>query len=103
MPRRPLGITTNLPARSISVSEGLVEATSQKLKEFRERRLEDFVPFALFIDTVHRGGVAFVVALGLDIQGQKRALGFWEGATENAEVAETLLSDLEQRGLKLNA
>jgi len=86
-----------------AVSERLVEATSQKLKEFRERRLEDFDPFALFLDTVHRGGVAFVVALGLDIQGQKRVLGFWEGATENAEVAETLLIDMLQRGLRLSA
>lgn len=86
-----------------AVSERLVEASSQKLKEFRERRLEEFHPFALFLDTVHRGGVAFVVALGLDIQGQKLVLGFWEGATENAEVAETLLADLEQRGLKLSA
>jgi transposase-like protein len=86
-----------------AVSERLVEATRQKFKEFRERRLEDFAPFAVFLDTVHRGGMAFVVALGLDIQGQKRVLGFWEGATENAEVAETLLADLEARGLKLSA
>jgi transposase-like protein len=86
-----------------AVSEHLVEITSQKLKEFRERRLEDFHPFAIFLDTVHRGGVAFVVALGLDIAGQKLVLGFWEGATENAEVVETLLADLEQRGLKLSA
>ncbi len=86
-----------------AVSERLVEATTQKLKEFRERRLEDFAPFAMFLDTGHRGGTAFVVALGLDIGGQKRALGFWEGATENAEIGEMLLADLEQRGLKLNA
>jgi transposase-like protein len=81
----------------------LVEASTQKLKEFRQRRLEGFKPLAIFMDTVHRGGVAFVVALGLDTQGQKLTLGFWEGATENAEVAETLLGDLEQRGLKLSA
>jgi transposase-like protein len=86
-----------------AVSERLVEATRQKLKEFRERRLGDFAPFAVFVDTVHRGGRAFVVALGVDLQGQKRALGFWEGATENAEVSETLLADLEERGLKLSA
>jgi transposase-like protein len=86
-----------------AISERLVEATAQKLKEFRERRLEDFAPFAIFLDTVHRGGTAFVVALGLDTSGQKRALGFWEGATENAEVGEMLLADLERRGLKLNA
>ena len=85
-----------------AVSERLVEATSQKLKEFRERRLEGFSPLAVFLDTVHRGGQAFVVALGLDIAGQKVVLGFWEGATENAEVAEMLLVDVEQRGLKLS-
>jgi putative transposase len=86
-----------------AVSEHLVEATAQNLKAFRERPLGDFAAFAVFLDTVHRGGTAFVVALGLDIGGQKRALGFWEGATENAEVGEMLLSDLEQRGLKLSA
>ena len=56
-----------------------------------------------FVDTVHRGGSAFIVALGLDIYGEKRVLGFWEGATENAEVAESLLSDLQERGLRLSA
>jgi transposase-like protein len=86
-----------------TVSRHLVEASSQKLKEFRERRLEDFPVFAVFADTVHRGGQAFVVALGLDSKGQKRALGFWEGASENHEVAQELLADLEARGLKLSA
>jgi putative transposase len=86
-----------------AISERLVEATTQKLKEFRERPLEDFAPLAVFLDTVHRGGTAFVVALGLDTGGQKRALGFWEGATENAEVGQALLEDLERRGLKLSA
>jgi transposase-like protein len=80
-----------------------VEATSHKLKEFRERRLEDFAPFALMLDTVHRGGRAFVVGLGIDLEGQKRVLGFWEGATENAETTQMLLGDLEARGLKLSA
>jgi putative transposase len=85
-----------------AISEHLVEATTQKLKQFRERRLEDFVPFAVFLDTVHRGGTAFVVALGLDTSGQQRVLGFWEGATENAEVGQMLLTDLEGRGLRLS-
>lgn len=86
-----------------AISERLVEATTQNLKAFKERRLEDFNPFAVFIDTVHRGEVAFVVALGLDTTGQKRALGFWEGASENSETAQALLSDLDGRGLKLSA
>jgi transposase-like protein len=86
-----------------AVSERLVEATTQKLKAFKERRLEDFTPLAVFIDTVHRGGTAFVVGLGLDTMGQKRALGFWEGASENADTAQAMLADLEERGLKLSA
>jgi transposase-like protein len=86
-----------------SVSRHLVTASAQKLKEFKERDLSDFKPFAIFLDTVHRGGRAFVVAVGLDQTGRKQALGFWEGASENHEVAQLLLVDLEQRGLKLSA
>lgn len=86
-----------------TVSRRLVEVTAQKLKEFKERPLKDFAPFAMFIDTIHRGGQAFIVALGLDISGQKQPLGFWEGATDNAEIAKAMLDELEERGLKLNA
>jgi transposase-like protein len=86
-----------------AISERLVEATARELKTFKERRLEDFTPLAVFIDTVHRGGQAFVVALGLDTAGKKRALGFWEGASENADTALALLADLEARGLRLSA
>jgi putative transposase len=84
-----------------SVSRHLVEVTSQKLKEFRERSLKDFQPFVLFLDTIHRGGEAFMVGLGIDFEGDKRVLGFWQGATENHEVCEELLSELESRGLVL--
>jgi putative transposase len=85
-----------------SVSRHVVEATAKQLKEFKERSLEDFPLFALFLDTVHRGGVAFVVALGVDLEGNKRLLGFWEGATENHEICEELLADMERRGLQLS-
>lgn len=57
---------------------------------------------ALFIDTIHRAGEAFLVALGLDEAGHKHALGFWQGATENHEICEELLADLERRGLLLS-
>ena len=84
-----------------SVSRHLVQATARKIKEFLERDLSSIDLFAVFLDTIHRGGVAFVVALGLDRSGKKWNLGFWEGATENHEVCRSLLSDLESRGLKL--
>ena len=85
-----------------SVSRHLVEATAKQLVQFRERRFDDFQVFALFLDTVHRGGQAFVVALGIDLEGIKVPLGFWEGATENHEICEELLVDLERRGLQLS-
>ena len=85
-----------------SVSRHLVEATAKQLKQFQERSLEDFSLFAMYLDTVHRGGQAFVVALGVDLEGKKLPLGFWEGATENHEICEELLEGLERRGLKLS-
>ena len=85
-----------------SVSRHIVAATSRKLKEFKERSLSDFRTFAVFIDTIHRAGTAFMVALGIDIAGRKQVLGFWEGATENNEVCRELLADLERRGLKIS-
>ena len=84
-----------------SVSCRVVEATAKKLHEFKERDLANLFPFAIFLDTVHRGGQAFTVGLGIDGAGDKALLGFWEGATENAEIAGELLADLERRGLKL--
>ena len=85
-----------------SVSDKIKKITGQKLKEFRERSLKDFRPFAIFIDTIHRGGEAFIVALAIDLAGNKLALGFWQGATENSEICLELFGELERRGLKLS-
>lgn len=84
-----------------SISRQIVAVTGQKLKEFSERDLSNFKPFSVYLDTVHRGGEAFIVALGVDLQGNKLALGFWQGATENSDICLALLNDLERRGMKL--
>ena len=84
-----------------AVSQHLIEVTTQKLQDFKERSLTNFNPFALFLDTIHRGGEAFVVALGIDLAGHKRVLGFWQGATENHEICDALLADLDRRGCAL--
>ena len=63
-----------------SVSRHLVEATAKQLKQFQERRLEDFSLFAMYLDTVHRGGQAFVVALGVDGEGKKAPSGLLGGS-----------------------
>lgn len=85
-----------------TVSRHIVEVTAQKLKDFKERSLLGFGVFAIFIDTIHRGGEAFLIALCIDWEGHKHVLGFWQGATENHELCEELLSDMERRGLGLS-
>ena len=40
-----------------------------------------------------------MVALGITTEGVKIPLGLWEGSTENATLARTLLADLVDRGL----
>lgn len=84
-----------------SISRHIVVATGRKLKEFKERSLAGIGAFAIYLDTVHQGGSAFIAGLGIDSRGIKHELGFWEGASEDHEVCESLLSDLERRGLKL--
>jgi len=85
-----------------AVSHKMVEVTAQKLKAFQTRFLAAYTPFALFLDTVHRGGEAFLVARGVDLNGVKMALGFWQGSSENHEICEALFRDLERRGLALS-
>ena len=41
-----------------------------------------------------------VVALGVGADGTKHALGLWEGSTENATVCQSLLANLQSRGLR---
>jgi len=85
-----------------AISAHIIEATAKKLQEFKERSLSSFDPFAIFLDTVHRGGEAFIVGLGIDVKGEKTALGFWQGATENHEICGELIADMERRGLKIS-
>lgn len=97
-----LDAATAMGVSKSTISNHLVELTEAKLKEFLERSLGDVTPFAIFIDSIHRGGSAFVVALSVDQHGYKKPLGFWEGATENSDVCQSLLRELERRGLVLS-
>lgn len=42
------------------------------------------------------GSQPFVAAVGIDIVGEIRAFGFWEGAKENHEVCKEVLADNER-------
>ena len=85
-----------------AVSRKLVDLTATKLKAFQERSLADGTPVGVFLDTIHRGGEAVLVALGGDMSGEKMALGFWQGSSENHEICAALFRDLERRGLALS-
>jgi putative transposase len=82
-----------------SVSEMFIERTRTALSELMGRRLEDVRLAVMMLDGLEIAERTHVVALGISTDGVKIPLGLWEGSTENATLARTLLSDLVDRGL----
>ena len=82
-----------------SVSEAFVESTATALEELMSRGLEDVRLAAMMLDGLEIAERMHVVALGVTTEGVKVPLGLWEGSTENATLARTLLADLIDRGL----
>jgi len=82
-----------------SVSEAFVERTATALEELMSRGLEDVRLAAMMLDGLEIAERMHVVALGITTEGVKVPLGLWEGSTENATLARTLLADLVDRGL----
>ena len=82
-----------------SVSEMFVERTKTGLEELMSRGLGDVRLAAMMLDGLEIAERMHVVALGITTEGVKVPLGLWEGSTENATLARTLLADLVDRGL----
>ena len=82
-----------------SVSEMFVERTATALEELMGRRLDDIRLAVMMLDGLEIADRCHVVALGITTEGVKIPLGLWEGSTENATLARTLLADLVDRGL----
>jgi len=82
-----------------SVSEAFIERTKTALEELMSRGLEDVRLAAMMLDGLEIAERTHVVALGITTEGVKLPLGLWEGSTENATPARTLLADLVDRGL----
>jgi putative transposase len=98
----PVGGEVDEAARSTSksaVSREFVSRTRENLIELMSRPLEDLRLVVLMLDGIELKGRCCVVALGIDTDGVKHPLGLWDGSTENATVATTLLSNLVERGL----
>ena len=82
-----------------AVSEMFIERTRTALGELMGRRLEDVRLAVMMLDGLEIADRTHVVALGISTEGVKIPLGLWEGSTENATLARTLLADLVDRGL----
>jgi transposase-like protein len=98
----PVGEEIAAVARSTSksaVSREFVSRTREHLIELMSRPLGDLRLAVLMLDGIDLKGRCCVVALGIDVEGVKHPLGLWDGSTENATVATTLLANLIERGL----
>jgi len=97
----PLGPAIESRGTSKStVSRRFVARTRQQLDTWRARPVDDLPLAVLLLDGVHIGAHCLVVALGVTEDGTKHALGLWEGATENSAVCQSLLANLQSRGLR---
>ena len=85
--------------RKTAVSDMFIERTRTALSELMSRRLEDVRLAVMMLDGLEIADRTHVVALGISTEGVKIPLGLWEGSTENATLARTLLADLVDRGL----
>jgi len=96
-------VPATMPTRGTSksaVSRRFVAKTAAQLEAWRTTPLDDVEVVGLLVDGVHIGDHCLVVALGIAADGQKHALGLWEGSTENATVCQHLLANLQPRGLR---
>jgi putative transposase len=97
----PLGPEVESRGTSKSaVSRRFVARTTAQLATWQSAPLDALDLVALLIDGVHLGDHCLIVALGIAADGQKHALGLWDGSTENATVCQGLLANLQSRGLR---
>ncbi len=95
----PVGDVPPLATGKSAVSHRFVSGTTRKMQELMNRDLSQLDLLAMFIDGINTGEHTIVVAMGIDAQGHKHALGLQEGSTENQTVCKGLLNNLIKRGL----
>ena len=83
-----------------AVSRRFVAKTRAQLEAWQSQPLDRLDLVGLILDGVHVGEHCLVLALGIAADGQKHALGLWEGSTENATLCQSLLANLQSRGLR---
>ena len=97
----PLPPTVTIRGTSKSaVSRRFVAKTRAQLEAWQSTSLDALDLVGLLLDGVHVGEHCLIVALGIAADGEKHALGLWEGSTENATLCQSLLANLQSRGLR---
>ena len=82
-----------------SVSREMIDGCEEKLRGLCERRFDGITLVVIYIDGVRFGDWHVMVAVGVDESGHKHVLGLREGSTENAQIVQSLLADLVERGV----
>jgi transposase-like protein len=96
----PLPALTTRGTSKSTVSRRFIAKTRAQLEAWQSQPLDDLDVVGLILDGVHVGEHCLIVALGIAADGQKHALGLWEGSTENATLCQSLLANLQGRGLR---
>jgi len=83
-----------------TISRLWAQRAGELIQQINEADLEGFQMLALMLDGFSLSReLHVIVALGIDLEGHKRVLGFAVGASENYEVSKDLLRSLVRRGL----
>ena len=84
-----------------TVSRRFIRASTKKLKELMERRLDELDIVAIVIDGKSFKDDEMIIALGVTEEGKKVILGFIQAGTENGSVCRDFLNNLLDRGLAI--
>ena len=87
-------------ASKSAVSRRFVALTQARFDEMMQADLASINLAVLMIDGIVIDNHVILVALGIDVDGNKHVLGVHEGATENAAACVALLGNLRDRGMR---
>lgn len=83
-----------------NISRLWAQRAGELIREMNETDLGDFRMLALMLDGFSlTRELHVIVALGIDVEGHKRVLGYAVGSSESYEVSKDLLCSLVKRGL----
>jgi putative transposase len=85
-----------------SVSRKFIEASRRELQALMQRRFDEVMLLAIYIDGIVVADHHIVTAIGVDADGTKHLLGLTAGSSENARVVKDLLASLIARGVSVD-